>query len=321
MPSGNYLKIILHPHDTEAGIGEMAIFTVNASGGSELAWQWQKRQEDSWQDVNGETSRILSFAAFAENHGNIYRCRVTCGNAEAVSASAELRIVPRIVSQSGSISGYIGDTAELSVVATGLPTLRYQWQYYRKETAEWMNCSGTGSKSASFPVEIADEINGRLFRCRVTDGDGNMICSASMILHAEGRPAIQLRSSAETEPVLHESDEESVEIIEVVSLEQRLENNPVRIGRTGEHKTQRIVIDCSAWEEIILNPTFTVMCDRDDEIYQAAQVEQDGYIVTWTISSTDLACPGIGYAQVVAIRGEFVKKSARFATVVEDNLK
>lgn len=67
------------------------------------------------------------------------------------------------------------DKAVFEIGATG-PHLVYQWQYRTDASSGWKNCAEDG-KTWHYEVVATDEMDGRQFRCRVTDSNGVMAYS------------------------------------------------------------------------------------------------------------------------------------------------
>ena len=66
-----------------------------------------------------------------------------------------------------------GATAKFTVKATGTG-LKYQWQYRTSSTGKWQAASATGNKTATLSVPGTAARNGFQYRCKITDGSGNV---------------------------------------------------------------------------------------------------------------------------------------------------
>ena len=75
-----------------------------------------------------------------------------------------------IVSQSSDISGKSGNVVELSVTATG-DNVQYQWQ--NNISGSWSNISGQTSSTIS--LTLTSSMNGKKYRCIVSDNSGESI--------------------------------------------------------------------------------------------------------------------------------------------------
>jgi len=94
-PGGNRPpKIAIHPANSEVAFGESAIFTVAATGGTPLSYQWQKNQVDlsDGGNVAGARSATLVISNCTASDVANYRCVVTNANGSATTNAAILTI-------------------------------------------------------------------------------------------------------------------------------------------------------------------------------------------------------------------------------------
>jgi len=130
-------------------------------------------------------------------------------------------------------------------------------------------------------------------------------------------PTPTLLTSSAPEENAQESDEEYDTIL-VNDLET------VKLGRQGEHLTQQVLIDCSAW----LSNTALTGCQLliaairpgENEIYLPIVTTSNG-VITWDIRDQDTAKGGWGRGEVRAMKDGKIKKSAVFRTRVEPSLE
>ena len=96
----------------------------------------------------------------------------------------------------------------------------------------------------------------------------------------------------------------------------------VRLGRQGEHLTQVVQIDCTAWLDRMPGCTLAVAAVRpgEGETYLADTTAQDG-MISWPVRREDTAVPGFGRAEVRALLDGRVMKSAVFRTCIEPGLE
>ena len=92
-------------------------------------------------------------------------------------------IVLKLLSQPVNANLPIGETAVFAVEATG-SDLTYQWQYRTSATGKWANASATGNKTATLKVPATAGRNGYQYRCKITDGNGNVLYSDAATLKA-----------------------------------------------------------------------------------------------------------------------------------------
>ena len=124
-----HLLITTDPSNQSVTAGQTATFSIVASG-TNLQYQWQK---DS---VNISSATAASYTtpivALTDN-GSTYRCIVSNSVGKDTSASVTLTVQDTnfallITQQPKSDTVVSTDTARFTVVATGSPTLAYQWK-------------------------------------------------------------------------------------------------------------------------------------------------------------------------------------------------
>jgi hypothetical protein len=113
----------------------------------------------------------------------MYRCRVTDASGNRVfSETAELTVRaagPKITSQPEAQTVSAGARVTFSVTASGTG-LEYQWQYSKNGTS-WTDCSSAGSDTASFSFKAGTVHSGRLYRCVVSDANGNTVSQGARL--------------------------------------------------------------------------------------------------------------------------------------------
>ena len=170
--------------------GSTAKFTVAATGKATLTYQWQYRKNASSEWANsaqsGNKTATLSVAATAGLNGYQFRCIVTDGNGQKsytnpVTLSVSQNI-PKITKQPESTCVSLGTTASFTVAATGTGTLTYQWQYMSPTMTSWANSAQSGNKTTKLSVATKGSLQGYLFRCVITDGNGKKAYTKAVTL-------------------------------------------------------------------------------------------------------------------------------------------
>ena len=130
LPTPVIPALIIQPESTAVTLGQAATFSVTATGGGvPLTFQWYKNGVA----IAGATSASYSTpnTTSADNNAS-YTVTVTDNLGNSTSTPAKLSVVAAaavaITAQPLSQSGYVGQTMQFSVAATGSPTLKYQWQ-------------------------------------------------------------------------------------------------------------------------------------------------------------------------------------------------
>ena len=127
--SGSKPSITAQPTNQTVDLGGSATFSVVATT-APLTYQWQ------FQSLNmpGETNQSLSLLRVKASQGGPYRVIVSnpIGSVTSVIAVLTVKVppgVPNITAQPGNQSIRVGETAVLSVGATGDAVLKYQWYW------------------------------------------------------------------------------------------------------------------------------------------------------------------------------------------------
>jgi beta-galactosidase len=120
--------IIVPPVNTATTVNYPATFSVVASGSGTLSYQWSNRNGA----IAGATSSAYTTPATTLNdNGNTYTVTVSSGfgsvTADPVTLTVDGAANVAITTQPTSQAMVVGQSATLSVVATGSPTLTYQW--------------------------------------------------------------------------------------------------------------------------------------------------------------------------------------------------
>jgi len=188
--------ITTQPSSATVTAGKKASFTVAATG-TELTYQWQYKDEGgSWTNsgyTNAKTA-TLTFTATAEMSGRQYRCKVTNSAGTTTSSTATLSVKPGITTQPSSAAVAAGNKATFKVVATGAGS--YQWQY-KDEGGSWTNSGYSSAKTATLSFTAKADMNGRQYRCKVTNSAGTTTSNAAT-LTVNSKPTITTQPSNAT---------------------------------------------------------------------------------------------------------------------------
>ncbi|HEX3121650.1 MAG TPA: immunoglobulin domain-containing protein, partial [Candidatus Acidoferrum sp.] len=176
--------ITTQPISQTVGVGQSASFVVIATGSAPLSYQWQKNGAN----IAGATSTSYTTPA-ATTGDNAAKFSVVVSNSAGSVASnvATLTVTaaqgsgaPQITTQPESQSVTAGQMATFTVVATGSPTLTYQWQ---KNHA---NITGATSSSYTTPATATSD-SGETFDVVVSNSIGSVTSvSASLTVNAPG---------------------------------------------------------------------------------------------------------------------------------------
>ena len=121
--------IATQPVSSAVSLGQQLVLSVQASGSAPLGYQWQK----GGVNIAGETADQFRFKSVTLSDAGEY-CVVVSNSAGSIASTvAVVAVVPAntapvITSQPVGVSIVAGQPLELTVVATGIPNPRYQWQ-------------------------------------------------------------------------------------------------------------------------------------------------------------------------------------------------
>jgi hypothetical protein len=174
-------SITMQPANQTVNVGQMATFTVVATGTPPLTYQWQRNQVS----IAGATSASYTTpVTTSADNGTSFRVIVTNSVTSVTSNAATLTVNrgPSIAMQPANQTVSVGQTATFTVVATGAPPLSYQWQKNQ------VNIAAATSATYTTPVTTSAD-NGTSFRVIVTN-PVTSITSSVAILTVNSPPTI-----------------------------------------------------------------------------------------------------------------------------------
>ena len=124
--------IITQPQNQTNAVGTTATFTVEATNGAALAYQWQKFVSANWSDLTNRTDATLVLTNVQTSDEADYRVAVTNVDGATNSAPAHLYVItpPRITKVTNyNASVSLGAPVKMQVWATGTAPLSYQWWF------------------------------------------------------------------------------------------------------------------------------------------------------------------------------------------------
>src|SRR6266850_2067041 len=181
--------IVTPPADQTVTVGQMAKFSVTASGTATLSYQWQKNGAD----ISGAAlDSYTTPATTTQDNGAQFRVVVSNSVGTATSNVAMLTVnaPPSITSQPASQTVTVGQMAKFSVTASGTATLSYQWQ---KNGAD---ISGATLDSYTTPATTTQD-NGAQFRVVVSNSVGTAASNVAT-LTVNAPPSITSQPASQT---------------------------------------------------------------------------------------------------------------------------
>ena len=184
------IVITSQPQDKVVSMGDRVSFTVGAAGnGLKYQWQMSKDGGSTWSNSSsdGYNTPSLSFVVAEAAHGRMFRCVVSDNNGKSVESNGALVMIDTlkdslmVIAQPQSKTVTIGQRASLTVGATG-HGLKYQWQMSKDGGLTWQNSSSDGYNTPNLSFVVAEAAHGRMFRCVVTDQNGESVESEGAVV-------------------------------------------------------------------------------------------------------------------------------------------
>jgi len=170
-----------------AVLGQPSSFTVDAvtAGGEDISYQWYvyNVSKGAWERsyLEGYNTATLTVSVTRFRVGLQYKCVITSGLNEVETDVVTLNMQEIIiVNQTTEFAGNVGDEAVLSVEATG-NGLTYQW-YFSNDGEVWKLSGLTGCKTDVLTVKMLAYRVGQIYRCKITDVNGQVSWSAPVTL-------------------------------------------------------------------------------------------------------------------------------------------
>ncbi len=199
---GTKLTITTQPESVTAAPGETVSFHVAAQGAN-ITYRWQYSSNGTtWSNssATGCNTDTISFTALMKYNGRQFRCIVSDGTESVISAAVVLtvRLSLAITAQPENVTVAPGETATFHVVAQG-ENVTYRWQY-SKDGTTWTNSSATGSRTDTLSFTAGNSLNGRQFRCIVSDGTNTIISTAATLTVKVGLEIVSQPEDVDVEP-------------------------------------------------------------------------------------------------------------------------
>lgn len=175
-------SITAQPEDQAVKLGTEACFSVTATGnGLSYRWQFSKDGGKTWSNstsaTQGYNTNTLIVVATKVRNGFCYRCKVTDQNNNEVLSDIALLTAEAAVaftSHPQAETVKLGNRAAFTIEADG-EIKNYLWQYQITPGGAWWNCSQytKGYNTPTLNVIAAEKRQGFLYRCLITDSNGN----------------------------------------------------------------------------------------------------------------------------------------------------
>ena len=179
--------ITTQPMNETVHVGQMATFSVGASGTAPLSYQWKKNSAA----ISGATaSSYTTPATTSADNGSTFAVVISNAAGSITSNSATLTVgpnptAPGITTEPMNETVHAGQTATFSVVASGTAPLNYQWT---KNTVDI-----TGATAASYTTPATTNAdNGEAFAVVVSNAAGSITSNSATLTVTTGVSSGQL---------------------------------------------------------------------------------------------------------------------------------
>lgn len=176
--------ITKQPADLMTSSGTTATFTVVAEGdGLTYQWEYLVLGSSGWKNntMSGNTTDTLTFKAQNYQNGYMYRCLITdaAGNTVRTDEVTLTIGVPIVITQQPVDRTAPVDTKATFTVAAEGEGLTYQWQYSSNKGESWINSPLESATTPALIVPVNAGRDGMMYRCAISDDNGNKIFSES----------------------------------------------------------------------------------------------------------------------------------------------
>ena len=189
-------SIIIQPVGQSSAVGGTIQFTISATGGGTLAYQWRKNSTNlangtfsGRATVSGATTTAMTLAGVTTNDQANYTCYITNTSGSITSSVATLAIIlaPAITIQPKGAATNVGATVSFSVVASGTAPLNYQW---------YDNGSPiSGATLNAYTISGVFTSDSGTYNVRVSNGAGTAT-SSNAVLAVGNLPALTLQPAS-----------------------------------------------------------------------------------------------------------------------------
>ncbi|MEZ5035043.1 MAG: M12 family metallo-peptidase [Chitinophagaceae bacterium] len=165
---GSGPSITSQPSNQTKCVGEIATFSVTATGASAYQWELSTDGGTNYNPISGATNSAYNVSnVTAGMDGYKYRCIVTgqCGVSTSNAATLTVNTKPMVTSNPDDVSVCSGSAASFEVTGTG-SAISYQWQESIDNGANWESIPGATSPTYTIASTTVG-MDGNLYRCVV----------------------------------------------------------------------------------------------------------------------------------------------------------
>ena len=188
-------SITVQPSALSVNEGANATMTVTASGTPTLWYEWYKDTVAGANKVAGQTTATLSLTNVQVTDDGNYICVVHNEYGYAQSTPAMLTVTPinsppKITTDPAAVTVFQTQPASMTVLATGVGTLTYQWYKVVNNQNTAITSAATGLTAASMTITSVQFSDSGLYRCVVTNAYGSVTSNTAKLTVLDGAPII-----------------------------------------------------------------------------------------------------------------------------------
>ena len=208
------LLITKQPEDVETEKGATVEFSVEAEG-TGLTYQWQYRtgSTGNWRNFASATSAKIQ-KVVGNWDGWQVRCLVKDRSGQSMlTRIATIKFVEKkleITEQPTNVKVQPGETAKFSV-KVNKEKATYQWETCGAYQSEFVSVKD--ATESSYSVKADAKNNGQVFRCVITDSDGNTVTSEEAVLNIQYQNHTATFVNASTNEIITTAEAEKFESI------------------------------------------------------------------------------------------------------------
>lgn len=197
--NNNVVKSVSGNSSISLKLNETATLSMNVDSSYSLKYQWQSDSSGSWVDLLGANSAAYSFRVSAYSQAGLYRLKISNGNGYMYSPDVSVNIL-RDVEITENVSHFYahdGEEASFSVGYVGDGTLTFKWMYSDDNGNTWTEMGKSNSPTLKI-ARVSSEMDGRLFRCRVSNEWSQAVSEAAVLRVYESVKIVGQPQDAET---------------------------------------------------------------------------------------------------------------------------
>lgn len=179
------LSFYKQPTSEKRAVSENVTFIARATNAVSYYWEMKASEDSEWERTTlpGNDSEILQFAASEEYNGYRFRCVAVGSNEQTLASQVVTAVILPIAISTQPMDAIVSEGKEVNyrVTAVGID-LSYQWQQYDELSNEWIDISAFISNTNELCFQAQREDNGSMYRCIITDANGNSLITREALL-------------------------------------------------------------------------------------------------------------------------------------------